>query len=386
MLCPNFLCLSMRKINVLYISHTTTLGGAALSLYNLIHSVRYSIDPVVLIPGDGPAADFFRDREVKCIIHPFKCNIRSNRKILHYLFFMPRLLRDTIVNFCCCRYIHRELKDKKIDIVHSNASVFTIGVTISKMLLAKHIWHIREFQDIDFGIQPFLGWKDLKRKIYASDAVIAITKAVYDHWGLNKARKSYCIWDAVRSRSEVIFKKKKQKYFFFCAAQLSDNKGAAFAIEAFIKSGLANCGYRLIMAGSLSDEYKSVLLLDLEKHNLVSAVDFIGYLSNIEPYMSEACAFLMCSRNEGLGRVTVEAMFYGCPVIAMATGGTLEFIADGKTGLLFNDISSCAMAMCKVVSESSLDMIHNAQIYALENFSEEEYGKSILRIYNDMLN
>lgn len=34
----------------------------------------------------------------------------------------------------------------------------------------------------------------------------------------------------------------------------------------------------------------------------------------------------MTSVNEGLGRVTIEAMFYGCLVVARHTGGTLEFL------------------------------------------------------------
>ncbi len=63
--------------------------------------------------------------------------------------------------------------------------------------------------------------------------------------------------------------------------------------------------------------------------------------------MSRAIAFLMCSENEGLGRVSIEAMFYGCLVIGRNSGGTKDFVFDGKTGLLFNDMDGCVSAMQK---------------------------------------
>lgn len=53
-----------------------------------------------------------------------------------------------------------------------------------------------------------------KEKIYTSDAVIAITKAVYEHWQLKQARKAYYIWDAVRSSSDIVLQMPKQKFFF----------------------------------------------------------------------------------------------------------------------------------------------------------------------------
>ena len=45
---------------------------------------------------------------------------------------------------------------------------------------------------------------------------------------------------------------------------------------------------------------------------------------------------LVCSRWEAFGRVIVEAMLAGKPVIATAnSGGTAELIEEGKTGLLY---------------------------------------------------
>ena len=60
----------------------------------------------------------------------------------------------------------------------------------------------------------------------------------------------------------------------------------------------------------------------------------------------------MTSEFEALGRVTAEAMFYGCPVIAHATGGTLDLVKDGETGYLYNTIDECAELIRKVCPEN----------------------------------
>lgn len=281
------------------------------------------------------------------------------------------------------------MKNRNIQIVHSNGSVFTIGYFIAKEMGIKHVWHIREFQDIDFGYAPLCGWNDLKRKIYNSDAVIAITQAIYKHWNLEKARCAFCIRDAVRSASEIRNIFPKEKYFIFCSAHLSDNKGTDFAIEAFGESQLFQIGYKLILIGECNAAYRKRLDQLIDKYQIENAVEFVGYCANIKSYFLHAAAFLMCSLNEGMGRVTVEAMFYGCPVIARNSGGTIEFIQQGINGFLFSNKSECIEWMKKVTNKQYMmdlkSIIHNASVTAYNDFSEEIYSQKILSIYQKIL-
>ena len=66
------------KYNVLYINHTSEVGGAVLSLYNLILSISDYVNPIVLLPGYGGAYNFFSSKGIKCLVcklpilgHPF---------------------------------------------------------------------------------------------------------------------------------------------------------------------------------------------------------------------------------------------------------------------------------------------------------------------------
>lgn len=44
---------------------------------------------------------------------------------------------------------------------------------------------------------------------------------------------------------------------------------------------------------------------------------------------------LVCSRSEGLGRITIESMLAGCLTISAAAGATCEIIKDKDNGLLY---------------------------------------------------
>ncbi len=67
-------------------------------------------------------------------------------------------------------------------------------------------------------------------------------------------------------------------------------------------------------------------------------VEFLGGVSDTElAYLyAGARALIFCALDEDFGMVPVEAMAHGTPVVALAQGGVLETVQDGKTGVLFH--------------------------------------------------
>lgn len=368
-------------ITVLYVCHApNTLGGAALSLYNLIRSVSKEVNPIVLLSERGIVSDFFEARGIRCIFFPLIGGIKSKFILRTIIRIMYEFSIYKLRLLCFARKISKY----KIDIIHSNSSIITVGYELAKILGIKHIWHIREFIDLDFGFRPMYGWGKLKSKIYKSDAVIAITQAVYKHFGLEANPCSCVLWDAVRSEEDKTLIPIKDKYFFHSAANLSEGKGTNKVVEAFLMSKLYKTGYKLYLAGNISDAFKAKLQHMAEKDSAGHSILFLGYVNDTKRYLERATAFLMMSRNEGLGRVTIESMFYGCPVIGYNSAGTIELLR-GNRGVLVNSIEECAITM-KIMSERvPLEMISEAQTFAIEQFSEESYGGKILNLYNEML-
>jgi glycosyltransferase involved in cell wall biosynthesis len=69
-----------------------------------------------------------------------------------------------------------------------------------------------------------------------------------------------------------------------------------------------------------------------------SNVRFLGYESDekVAEYLGKARGFV-CAAEEDFGIAIVEAQAAGCPVIAYGRGGALETVAEGETGLFFEE-------------------------------------------------
>ncbi len=379
-------------INVLYVTFASkNFDGATYSLMDLIKSVKGYVNPIVMVGTKGCVYDYFTSNGVECIVCDFKEDlvgkpVKPLQYIKYTLKYIPNHLTFYRKNRRCAETVAQILSSKRIDIVHINNTVMSVGYDIAKAVDAKVVWHLRGFMDLDFGWLPLRGWKKYVDSLRHTDAVIGITQTVLEHYLPLKSKNAHVISDAVRSKEDTCLVMPKEKYFLFCAGYLTEQKGCDFAISAFAKSKLAAQGYKLKIVGEAHPKYAAKLKRVIMDAGITNDVEFIGRTDKVKEYMSRATAFLMCSENEGLGRVSIEAMFYGCLVIGRNSGGTKDFVHDEKTGRLFDDMEGCVAAMQKTVTVDSSEIILNAQQFAQENFSIENYGEKILKVYSSVLN
>ncbi|MFA5025893.1 MAG: glycosyltransferase [Candidatus Shapirobacteria bacterium] len=105
-----------------------------------------------------------------------------------------------------------------------------------------------------------------------------------------------------------------------------------------------------------------------------TTIEFLGEVTQEQKakLFSEASAYLFCSDNEDFGMVSVEAQSYGCPVVGYKSGGIIETVIDGKTGILFDELTpkSCADAISKLekLNMKSVNCIQNASQFSTQNF------------------
>ncbi len=375
-----------KEIRVLFISDLTGWGGSTRSLVNMIASLPSNISPMVLLSGKGEVYECLTDMGIECIVFRYVHDIV-------FLSWYPRsiirnfvhLVKYLFLNRICVYWVSKKLKGK-IDIVHSNTSAVPIGNAIASKIGAKHIWHIREFIDM-FSNCRIIGGRDfLKQEIQSADSVICISSALVSHWELDKKRNVFVLWNAVRHKTDVIYNKVKGNYFLFCCGYLNDFKGADFATRVFCKSSLFTT-FKLRFVGAYDEKYKTKLLAIAKEYYAESSLEFLGFQDEtaIKGLMANASAFLQCSMIEGLGRTVIEAMFYGCPVIARNNGGTVDFVSDGINGLLFNTEGERSEKMKLGVCNDVGPIIQKAQETARNGFAIEDYGMKLERIYQDVL-
>jgi glycosyltransferase involved in cell wall biosynthesis len=86
------------------------------------------------------------------------------------------------------------------------------------------------------------------------------------------------------------------------------------------------------------------------------SVTFTGARNDIPEIMAASDVVVLCSECETFGKVLVEAMAAGKPVIGTAVDGIPEVIADGQTGILVppGDCFALTGAMEKLLAQREL--------------------------------
>ena len=114
--------------------------------------------------------------------------------------------------------ILRIINENKIDIIHTNNSRISVGYEIAKYKCIKHVWHLREFMDLDFNMRTFKPFRKLCADFNNSDSVICVSEAVKNHFYIEN-KNSVVLYDAVDSIQNVQnVHYKKENYFLYCGS------------------------------------------------------------------------------------------------------------------------------------------------------------------------
>jgi glycosyltransferase involved in cell wall biosynthesis len=118
------------------------------------------------------------------------------------------------------------------------------------------------------------------------------------------------------------------------------------------------------------------------------AVHLHGQCSDPLAVLDRADVALTCSRDEAFGRVTVEAMKRGRPVVGAASGGTAELIDDGRTGRTYPPGDAGALAAA--VEDLLGDDAHRARIaeagrrFAARTFTAEGHAAAFAGVLDEV--
>lgn len=181
--------------------------------------------------------------------------------------------------------------------------------------------------------------------------------------------------------------------------QISPWKGQADALEALARVRAAGVQAHLMIAGSPkfvgkgrrydNGAYQAALVDRAGQADLRGHVHFLGETPDPTPIYSAASALLVPSWAEPFGRVVVEAMACGCPVIATAAGGVPEIITDGSDGLLVppRDPLALSAAILALLGDTALQerLRQNGRRTAAARFGLDAYMTALQEIWAGVL-
>lgn len=207
-----------------------------------------------------------------------------------------------------------------------------------------------------------------------------MTRRQIQAWAPDKPVVQFMTWtDSEAFQNTPRTKSLTESHDLVYAGVLIPRKGVHFLIEAFSQVIKQVPTAHLYLVGSPDNaEYASRIVQQISTHNLQAHATVVGAVSQQElaDYFAQARASILPSISEGLGRVVVESMLCGTPVIGSKVGGIPDMIRDGENGFLVppEDVEALAATMLKILTLPTIEaMGANAQQFAKEFFSTEAY-------------
>ncbi len=375
-------------MNVLYVVSGKGLYGANNSLLDMLDGIKTKgITPFVLVPGKGGLDEELRRRNIQyCII---SCGVNAS---FAYDLAIIRVLKKcyhlskSVIGFWKGAWF---IKKNKIELVHSNNSYVDLGAVLAMCFGLPHVWHIREllFEHYQFSYDfPIVS------KYLLSKAAIFIT--ISDYIAREKGMSNnVTIYNAINPSRYLICKKelfRDEIINLLFAGNISESKGimdAVKAMEYLHDSGVENV--HLSIVGEKTAYWKKTVEKYIKEKDLNKCITCYGFQRDMLAFRQKADIALMCSRSEGLGRVTVESMLGEVLVIGADCGATKEILENGVTGYLYEAGNYIELAQqiqaVYANKEKAMKIIQNAKAYAIKEFNPEKYSEKIQRVYESIL-
>lgn len=382
--------------NVLIVNQSAELYGADKAILELINNFPENYTPIVVLHEEGPLKQLLEKKGIQVI---YSSVIKVKRGILKPFFFL-KLPFEIIKSFITIR---RELKGKKIHLVHSNATSVFIGAFYSFFFRIPHLWHVHEIIEKPRKVALIYP----KIIYFFSDKVIFNSIATSNHFTSIYPKikdKSLIIYNGqernvAKISDEEIIKIKTSfsleigdKITIGLIGRISKIKGQDLLLDAFILLLKKYNNIHLVFIGSAvkgKEDYLKKVLSKIEKESIEKKVSFVDFQENIWPYYDTLdIAVVPSTEKESFGLVATEAMLSKKPVVAANHGGLSEIVLNNETGFFFepNNSNDLSMQLEKLIINEDLRISFGEKGLkrVKECFSTKKYVNSFTEEYKKL--
>jgi glycosyltransferase involved in cell wall biosynthesis len=369
-------------MKLVLVSHTAAIGGAELVLLELVAGlVDRGVRADVVLPGRGPLGPRLEAAGARTWGVPYEWWAGPRRSL-------DVAVRRSARNMVAACSIGTLLRRLRPDAVLSNTLTIPSVAVAAKVLRIPHVWYLHEFGEKDHGLSFDLGFRSSVRLVnYLSARVIVNSHAVLDEFSRyipsRKLRIAYPGVDVPDGLPRVPAPPERP-FRLILVGLKTPSKGQEDAIRAVGLLRGRERDVRLTLVGHSSPAYALHLGRLAREVGADDVVDFVDFTEDRYRYFQQSHAALMCSRSEAFGRVTVEAMKLGLPVIGADRGGTPELVRDRETGLLYphGDPSALAERIDRLYRDRELRerLGSDARKWAWATFSVRRHTQDVMEI------
>jgi glycosyltransferase involved in cell wall biosynthesis len=289
------------------------------------------------------------------------------------------------------------LRAERVDVVHANSVRAGLMASFGRPLHRRPVvWSVRDFLSdgpIGRGVRMVAG--------AGADAIIGNSDAV---------TADFARWPRLSARSRTIYPTVPPEAFetsragdlrkawgvpppakvVGCVGQIAPWKRVHDVIAAFRTVSAGDPEAWLVVVGAPkfraeNRDYQRRLERLVAESGLGGRVVFVGHEDDIERVFRSVDVLVHAAEREPFGRVLVEAMAQGVPVVATADGGVPEIVRDGETGFLvaLGDTDAMARRTMDLLGDPALRrrMGDRGRTRASECFRADRSAERLLDVY-----
>ena len=367
----------MKKI--LFMTHAGAAGGAELKMIDLAESTEYPSE--VLLLDNGPLEGELQARGIRVTVQALPASASTVRRESGAF----GLLGAIPATLSMIRGIARKAREFDAVICFSQKS-FVLAALAKPFTRRPILWFMNDIVSTEHFNPLLVRFLTLLSHV-AANHVIVNSEASLEAWfAAGGRRKRVSVIHpmiradlaAVQQCDKARVAAHREKFgrgrpLVGMFGRISPWKGQDVFLRAIARVPGVNA---VIAGGALFGEEQHErnlrqLTLDL---GIEDRVQFAGHVSDVPALMSACDVVAHCSTApEPFGRVIVESMFAGTPVIATDAGGAREIVKHGETGQLtpMSDVPALADAIRRYLDDPnwSRSIASKARAHAEESFS-----------------
>jgi glycosyltransferase involved in cell wall biosynthesis len=407
--------MNTKRYRILYLEKPAFVGGSVISLYELVRGLDTSrYEPVVAFYGPNPYRDRFgtlgvpvitlsdqppiaapatgSQRDIAASLSRYANWMADGYRAAKQIYLLAR--RD----WPMARRLARLIKQNAIDLVHSNNRLNRAAILAARLTSIPHVCHVRmshELSPVDRYlaryVDSFVYISKAVERCYRSQGVpVGRGQVVYNPINVEAFAQAD---HRVELRAE--FGLTDHDWLISNVGRLDWWKGHDDFLRAMAKVTRSQSNVKALIVGAVDSEPRNQAYFQRLQHlvtdlGLSVHVIFTGFRTDIPRIMAVSDIVVhSASEPEPFGRVVVEAMAAGRPVVATGAGGVLDIIEDQVTGLLVPPRNAALMA--KAIQqllrnrEEAEVMGRRAQQQAKRRFSVSQHVTAVQHIYQEVL-